>query len=150
MPLIQSDPPRRLLRDSASVRLFLLLFAVALAGCEQSLLSSRQVEPTLIGRWHKGTDSTASVTLELKRDGTFDVMRHSEPPVESGGEYTVADGVLTLIDQRTPDAQCRNVPGVYRYNIVREVITFTKVSDPCAERSDAMSRPWRRLGGPSR
>ncbi len=91
----------------------------------------------LAGTW---TNSLGTVFM-LKTDGTFEVQRkgHSQP---IPGTYTINNDTITI--QGTPGTGPKGCDGAGVYKFARHEgnLTFTLVSDTCADRKKNLSRPW--------
>jgi len=80
---------------------------------------------------------------------TFDASGHVRLTGDSGplvdGEFTASGNQIRLTDRSGPMACPSAQTGVYRWSLVRDALTFSKVDDPCDGRSgDLTAQHWKR------
>jgi hypothetical protein len=89
-----------------------------------------------------GTYEAGGVVIDFGSDGRFHVSQGGKSVVE--GTYKVAGDKVTLADVSGSSACPRDkASGTYIWRIEKSTLTFTKVDDPCDDRSSDMTgHPW--------
>ena len=88
----------------------------------------------LDGTWTVGFPTPGSGTVKLTWDGR----------PAGGGRYVISGSTITLTPK--PGHSC-TVTGKYRFKLSGGTLTFTKVSDPCADRRHILTyATWMKIG----
>lgn len=98
-----------------------------------------------VGAWTSDLDA-ATLTVEPTGLFSIDVPARGETPARSVvGRWNLDDsgGIVTFTNLGAT-AMCAEVPGSYAFEIVRDTVRFTLVSDDCPPREEHMAWPWRR------
>ncbi len=129
-----------------------------LAGCASTVESvdgetktSAMTEAPFLGSWTSELDG-ARLVIEPTGIFSVDVPAKGDKPARSAvgrwtTEETSGDSRTVVFANLGGSGSCAEIPGTYRFELVRDTLRFELVRDECPGRQEHMAWPWRRKGG---
>ena len=91
---------------------------------------------------HGRLDGTWTVDFATQTSGKLKLTRNGRP--EGGGKYVISGSTITLTPKHGGNCTSK---GKYHFKLSGKALTFTTISDPCAERRHILTyRPWTKVG----
>ncbi|MFM7260079.1 MAG: hypothetical protein ACKO3W_05685 [bacterium] len=141
------------------IRLVIAAFVVAsLASCASKVESiagetkaSTMADAPILGRWSSELDG-AQLVIEPTGIFSVDVPARGDKPARSAvGRWTIEetseDNKAVVFANLAGSKSCAEIPGTYRFELVRDTLRFELVRDECMGRQEHMAWPWTRKGG---
>lgn len=105
--------------------------------------SETLADAPFVGTWMSELDG-ATAMIEPTGIFSIDVPARGEKPARSAVGRWTFNGEVVVFTNLSNTANCADVPGSYKAEVVRDVVRFELVRDECAQRQEHMAWPWKR------
>lgn len=125
-------------------KLLFLIIAVMGMACENDGDNMDSMQ-AINGHWEMKTDEN-QVELYIDTDSTFHVDVLSMGGIEVEGRLVLEDRQITFINTHGTDSIASDpAPGIYKYSIESDTLSFDLIDDPLDRRAGFMTQPWIRV-----
>lgn len=133
----------RLMKSKPSTRTILLVTALlfAIVTC----YGNDDPSDLLLGKWTKSLNER-TITFRILPDLKFQVDFAGDAEIDVFGSYVISGDQITFTDEG--GAYSSEEPGVYRFEVNDNTLTFTPVDDPVYGRSILMEGAWSKSSKP--
>jgi len=147
----------QLFRHNTFCMIAAAVLVTGLAGCASTVESvdgetktSAMTEAPFLGSWTSELDG-ARLVVEPTGIFSVDVPAKGDKPARSAVgrwmmEETPEDRKAVVFANLAGSGSCAEIPGTYRFELVRDTLRFELVRDECPGRQEHMAWPWTRKG----